>query len=349
MCLTNIYYPLVTLDTLNKLGKPSRKVMFNYPYEVHTREDYIFINNFKREFVLGCHGLSKSEYINRLVKEKMSSDIQFEKLIQVPCGHCSECLNMISRAWAFRILKEAELHDENYFITLTYSPECMPSDHMLIEEEISKFNKKLKTYLSRKNLPSDFRFYGVGEYGTKRLRPHYHIIYFGLTIPDLTFVYKDKNGFLHFSSQFLKGLWNKGVIDIGTVDVGSACYVARYCDKKMRLSYIERQKLEQKGIVPEFARMSRRPGIGSSFLEEAIEGYKNFKTSYLLNHNYFNLPMYYSKKIKDLLPDSILHAYQIEANKRRNSFISDIIHFSDNIDIYDYMQEKNHFKERQHL
>lgn len=347
MCLTNIYYPLVEIDSLDKFNKPKKKILFDYPYEVHTREDYLFIKNFDKELVLGSYGLSKKQYINRLIKLKNEMDIKFLKLQQVPCGHCSECLNMISRAWAFRILKEAEQHEENYFITFTYDNNNLPSNRMLIEDEISKFNKKLKVYLNRKGLPSDFRFYGVGEYGSHTYRPHYHVIYFGLSIPDLVFIMKDKNNNLHFSSKFIKEIWNKGNIDIGSVDVGSACYVARYCDKKMRLSKYEKDKLQQKGIVPEFSRMSRRPGIGSDFLEEAIEQFKNGKTNFLLNHNYFNLPLYYSKKIKQILPDNIIQSYLLESNKKRNSFISDIIQFSDNIDIYDYMQEKNHFTERQ--
>lgn len=347
MCLTNVYYPLVEIDSLNKFGKPKKKILFDYPYEVHTREDYLFIKNFDRELILGFYGYSDKQYINRLIKLKNEMDIKFLKLQQVPCGHCSECLNMISRAWAFRILKEAELHEENYFITFTYDNNNLPLNHMLVVDEISKFNKKLKIYLNRKGLKSDFRFYGVGEYGSHTYRPHYHVIYFGLPIPDLVFQYRDKSGNLHFSSSFIKSIWSKGLIDIGSVDVGSACYVARYCDKKMRLTKNEKDDLISKGVVPEFSRMSRRPGIGADFLEEAIEEFKKGKTSYLVNHNYFSLPLYYSNKIKNILPDNILESYQIEASKRRNSFISDIIAFSDNIDIFDYMKEKNHFTERQ--
>lgn len=348
MCLTNVYYPLVEIDSMNPLThEHKRKVLFDYPYEVHTREDYLFIKNFDKELILGSYGLSNKNYINRLSRLKNEMDIKFLKLQQIPCGHCKDCLNMISRAWAFRILKEAQKHEENYFITLTYDPQFLPGDGQLVEEEISNFNKKLRTYLDRKGLPSNFKFYGVGEYGSIRKRPHYHIIYFGLPLPDLVFVFKDKDGYLHFDSKFIRSLWSKGVIDIGSVDVGSACYVARYCDKKMRLSKIEKDKIKASGQIPEFARMSRRPGIGSDFLEEAIEEFKKGKTSYLLNHNYFNLPLYYSKKIKNILPKTILQDYELEASKRKNSFLSDIIQFSDNIDIYDYMQEKNHFKIRQ--
>lgn len=52
--------------------------------------------------------------------------------------------------------------------------------------------------------------------------------------------------------------WQKGFVYVGTLERGSANYLAGYVTKKMTSAGDERLK----GRHPEFARMSLRPGIG---------------------------------------------------------------------------------------
>ena len=44
-------------------------------------------------------------------------------LVEVPCGHCSDCLKLRQRGIECRFLREAEARPEVYFFTLTYDEE----------------------------------------------------------------------------------------------------------------------------------------------------------------------------------------------------------------------------------
>ena len=301
MCVQRGMFPLVKLET----GK--RKVLLNYGVIMENR-DFESLDSLELSWRQALKGNSIRENFNYAVKKY--GVVDFEKFVNVPCGHCEECLKSKARGWAFRILQEAKKYDNNFFLTFTYDDSFLPLAKIdygfintLVSDEISKFNKKLKTYLKRKGLHSDFRFYGVGEYGGKTLRPHYHVIYFNLDIPDLEFNYY-KNGFLHFKSEFLNDCWSKGLVDIGAVDIGSACYVARYCDKKQDRDYQQKLLLKENNIVAEFSVMSRRPGIGSDALDKIIENVKNGIYKVSTNGTDFSIPIYYSKKVKEVLKDT---------------------------------------------
>ena len=334
MCLQNQFYPLVYL----KNGK--RKVMFNYGIKVVDRNSFELVNRSCKEFTFAKLGMSQWSCLNALYKHE---DIErIDKMVQVPCGCCRECLADNSKQWAFRILKEAAQYENNYFITITYNDDNIPSDRMLDVDFFKDFNKKLKTYLNRKGLKSDFRFYGVGEYGSKTARPHYHCIYFNLDLQDLKFEYIDSNHNLHFSSPLLEQVWQKGFIDIGSVDIGSACYVARYCDKKRRLTTSEKRDLEAKGIVPEFSSMSRRPGIGASYYDEAYDRFINGKYYDIEKGKQFKLPLYYTKKFKEILKDTPeLARYENQAKTTASISIANQLELSDMIDLGLYNNSQN--------
>ena len=170
MCIQRGLYPLVELDN----GK--RKVLLNFGVVIENR-DFTPLNNLALEWRKAKIGLSNFHAYNDAIKHYGIKS--FEKFVNIPCGHCEECNKSKARGWAYRILEEAKKYDNNFFLTFTYDDSFLPlvkNDfgimNTLVKNEISKFNKKLKTYLKRKNLRSDFRFYGVGEYGSKTLRPH---------------------------------------------------------------------------------------------------------------------------------------------------------------------------------
>ena len=287
MCVNLTQYPLVELED----GK--KKVLFNYGVVVENR-DFISFDEYTLDWNRALKGSANRENFNRAVKEY--SVKKFLKYTCVPCGICEECLKARARGFAFRILKECEQYENNYFITFTYDDEHIPKNgsyFTLVKDEISKFNKQLKTYLKRKGLNSNFRFYGVGEYGSTTFRPHYHVIYFNLDIPDLEF-YNYDNGNILFNSKFLSDVWKKGHVVVGAVDVGSACYVARYCDKKLNRPKEEKMKIAEI-ICPEFSVMSRRPGIAASYMEKLENDFKNGIYTLFASGNEFSIPIYYSK------------------------------------------------------
>lgn len=62
----------------------------------------------------------------------------------VPCGQCIGCKLEYSRQWAMRCHHEALCWETNSFITLTYSPEHLPSDQSLIKYHWQTFIKRLR-------------------------------------------------------------------------------------------------------------------------------------------------------------------------------------------------------------
>lgn len=187
----------------------------------------------------------------------------------VPCGQCIGCRLERSRQWAIRCIHEASLHEENCFITLTYSPDKVPKDFSLDVRVFQLFMKRL-----RKRFGNGIRFFHCGEYGSKYGRPHYHAIIFGLDFPDKVH-FKDVNGIPLYRSSILESLWTDGYSSIGSVTFESAAYVARYILKKvtgddalLHYANIDYDTGEFSSRKPEYTTMSRRPGIGSGWLEK---------------------------------------------------------------------------------
>ena len=169
MCDRLIKFPLITYND------KKRKVLFSYPIKFDNRDEFNNIENINNEIHKSKFGLSKYEYLNKLYKQEKFESFE---LLQIPCGSCGSCLKQKARNWSYRILAETKESKNNYFITLTYNDDNLPKDGNLVKDEISNFNKKLKTYLNRIGQRSDFRFYGVGEYGDHTLRPHRSLSYY---------------------------------------------------------------------------------------------------------------------------------------------------------------------------
>lgn len=205
--------------------------------------------------------------------------------IDIPCGKCIGCRLEYSRQWANRMMLELEYHDSAYFVTLTYSDDFLPkspvydadtgeylySSKTLRKSDLSKFIKHV-----RKHFPNDkIRFFGAGEYGSKTLRPHYHVIIFGLHLDDLKVYKRNFQGDVLYNSEELSDCWSNyvgvrsdgsnyydrvGHVVIGKVNWETCAYVSRYVTKKMSGSledWFTYQNMESP-----FCLMSRNPGIG---------------------------------------------------------------------------------------
>lgn len=147
-------------------------------------------------------------------------------LIDVPCGHCSECAQTISNQWYYRSFYEWDdlsSYEGSYvlFDCLTYSNVNLPylSDFWTFldsrHEDFPCFNRKhlrnflqsLRMRLIRLGYAKDvFRYFVASEYGTDKKathRPHYHLMLF----------VRDKRLNPLFLSKLISKLWKFGRTD----------------------------------------------------------------------------------------------------------------------------------------
>jgi len=177
------------------------------------------------------------------------------------CGQCIPCLVNKRREWTHRIMLEAECHEFNSFLTLTYDDDHLPSDGSVDPRELTLFMKRLRFAYE----PDRLRFYGVGEYGEQDGRPHYHVAVFGMRACERinTQVHRrfGSGGICCDVCTRVRDLWAQGFAFVGQLEPRSAAYVAGYVTKKIG-------GIGLNGGHPPFARMSNRPGIGCMFMDE---------------------------------------------------------------------------------
>lgn len=198
----------------------------------------------------------------------ISANMADGESLTLPCGQCVGCRLEKSRQWAIRCLDEAQMHSENSFITLTFSPESVLKYGRSLD--LSLFQKFMKCL--RKSIePKRVRFFHCGEY-TKAFMPHFHALLFGHDWKDKVYWSMNGRGDKLYRSPTLEKLWNKGFSLIGDVTFESAAYVARYVLKKVVGDRDDKDRLIMKDsgevLSPEYVTMSRRPGIGTSWFRK---------------------------------------------------------------------------------
>lgn len=183
--------------------------------------------------------------------------------LTLPCGSCRGCLYVRARSWAIRCMCESRLYDNNMFLTLTYNDDCIPNDFGLHYRDFQLFVKRLRKL-------ANFRFFCCGEYGDRFKRPHFHALIFGYVPSDLK-VFSETG----FTSKLIDSVWSNGNCVIDSLTYASAGYVAQYCTKSLghkvhteRYRRVDADTGESYQVAREFARMSRRPGIGYMWFQK---------------------------------------------------------------------------------
>lgn len=187
----------------------------------------------------------------------------------LPCGQCIGCRLMRAKQWGMRCLHEAKLWPSNTYVTLTYADEHLPPFGSLCIRDVQLFMKRLR----KGKEPAKVRFFLGGEYGTVNKRPHYHALLFNCGFRDLKLLSKNQTGQLLYTSDELLSYWQLGHCSVGEVSYESALYCAKYAMKKVTGddAVCHYEVFDEWGELhvrrPEFALMSRRPGIGSGYYE----------------------------------------------------------------------------------
>lgn len=221
--------------------------------------------------------------------------------LELPCRKCIGCRLDIARQWAVRCIHEAQTHKENCFLTLTYNPQNLPEGGTLVKKHVQNFLKRLRDLLNRADCKQKIRYYAVGEYGSKGDRPHYHILLFGFNFPDCRLFYQDGTKAL-YTSSVLQDLWPVGFATIGDLNFDTACYCARYVQKK----YIGDNPDEHyQGRIPEFALMSKHNGgIGKPWFDKYKNDLYNNDVC-VVDHRFITRPpAFYDRELKKIDPET---------------------------------------------
>lgn len=195
-----------------------------------------------------------------------------DRPVQLPCGKCIGCRADQSLMWSIRAYHEAQLHNQNCFITLTYSDEYFPHDGKIDKRELQLFFKRLRKAIA----PTKLRYIACGEYGDTTKRPHYHALIFGLDFRDLRSQKVTDSSYTH---PVLTECWGKGICQIDPVTLGSIMYVCGYVNKKL-------------SDEDTFSLMSRRPGIGKLWLDKYLPELKKVG-SVIMEGREFPIPARY--------------------------------------------------------
>lgn len=220
--------------------------------------------------------------------------------MEFPCNNCMGCRLERSRQWAVRMMHEAKFYDQNCFITLTYSNETVPTDFSLNLRHWQLFMKRL-----RQSCPQRLRFFACGEYGDENLRPHYHAIIFNHDFHDKKLHSYNKQKQPIYTSDTLSKIWQMGHVTTQDVTFKSAAYVARYVTKKINGTlaadyYFRRSPVDGNPyqVKPEFAVMSRRPGLGSAYAEKFKSDF--YPSGYIVVDGVKQSPpSFYKKKLSE--------------------------------------------------
>lgn len=204
---------------------------------------------------------------------------KYRRVTPVPCGQCIECKLNYAREWATRGMLEMQygLNGKAYpdgtcwFITLTYADEYLPTSIKVNTEtgeklegislekhDVQKFVKRLRYHYRNSGIKSKYML--AGEYGGQTLRPHYHMIWFGLPLEQDQFkkVGMSPTNDPYWKLEKLNNIWGNGHVTIGRVTWESIGYVMRYNLKKAK----GKDKLwyEMQGMNEEFTTKSQKIG-----------------------------------------------------------------------------------------
>jgi hypothetical protein len=201
--------------------------------------------------------------------------------IPFPCGKCPPCKKRRTSGWSFRLLKEGERSKSALFVTLTYDTDHVPitkNGYMTLDlKDLQKFFKRLRKLTDEK-----LKYYAVGEYGSNKKRPHYHIILYNAN-PE------------HIARAWALNNYTIGTYYIGNVSGASIGYTLKYMSKESKIPIHQNDDRKK-----EFSVMSK--GLGSNYLSEnMIYWHKNDleKRMYvpIENGKKIAMPRYYKDKM----------------------------------------------------
>lgn len=258
--------------------------------------------------------------------------------IVVPCGKCLGCRLDYSRRWADRMMLELDTEKKGIFVTLTYNDEHLPISYdqetgeakgpTLYKKDCQDFMKRLRREFDGKDGhpgPVKIRYFLAGEYGSKRCRPHYHAIIFGLSLedfPDRVEQGRNQLRQIYWHSDRLTEIWQNGIVVMSDVSWETCAYVARYVVKKATAD--TGLSPEDIGLDREFCLMSRRPGLGAEYLKQHPDclEFEQISISTPEGGKQIQIPKYYLRLTDDEMSAKILESRKVSADNKMHMQIT---------------------------
>lgn len=102
-------------------------------------------------------------------------------MILRPCGHCEQCIANKQMKIIQRVLMES-FENHFFYSTLTYSNDALPfyptsSGYTIRFADVVDVQNMIKRIRTGNMFGRSFKFFAVSELGSKRARPHFHILW----------------------------------------------------------------------------------------------------------------------------------------------------------------------------
>lgn len=103
------------------------------------------------------------------------------RFLKVPCGHCASCIALKQIYLVQRVRMEA-IKNQLFMCTLTYNNEMIPTittstGYDIRYADVKDVQNLIKRLRVHNLLGVSFRTFSVSEFGSKKGRPHFHILF----------------------------------------------------------------------------------------------------------------------------------------------------------------------------
>lgn len=236
--------------------------------------------------------------------EKLNT--QWERKDKIPCRKCIGCKIEYINEWGKRGYLMSKTYQNNWFITLTYDDKNLPLTNegkpTIEPKDISRFINSLKKHFNRRK-HNGIKYICAREYGGRKKRPHYHLIFWNLPLTDIkkTTIKNYKKEKIVEYSPLIEKLWGKNNTKtspniILPANLNTIKYTVAYSLKKLKPKECIDERIE-----PERITFSR--GIGLPFFEkEWQEIYKHDKITIADKNSTYSTtpPKYFDKQLKKI-------------------------------------------------
>lgn len=210
-------------------------------------------------------------------------DARTRKVHLVPCGKCIECRRAYQNEWIFRLSQEMKHCPVPLFVTLTYNDENLPlgdngevTQSVLQKRDVQLFLKRLR----KDGTLRKFRYFAVGEYGSRFNRAHYHLVIMPNTMVPVS-----------VANKVIENCWSLGFVKVKYCTDKQVHYVCKYMNKLDDRKHLEKPfKLYSKHLGLCFLTAKMVQHYMETFSRTCKNGTCNI-----------SLPRYFRRKLDDVV------------------------------------------------